>query len=190
MQACVSKTPDTASAVDQWVYSNLVAPVVPRVIECGVSANAITAAGMALSGAGVWAACVGYDATATVCTALRVYCDWLDGPVARCSRSTSNLGDALDHASDLLFFGGMGWVLTRRLCGLARCTFLLALAVLALAAAASYGCTEKYSGSKHNRFLSALIPLCPSRGTQAMLQKLNAGDLPIALLYIAVLQLT
>ena len=190
MRACVTKTPDSASAVERWVYTHLVDPVVPHVVDAGVSANAVTVAGMAFSGAGVYAAYTGHDAVASLCTVLRVYCDWLDGPVARCSDSTSNLGDVLDHASDLLFFGGMGWVLAGRLKGAARCGFLVVLAALTLAAAASYGCTEKYNGSKHNTFLSLFTPLCPSRSVQTTLQRLNAGDLPIAVLYLVVLQLT
>lgn len=190
MRTCVTKSPDSASKLERWVYEHLVDPVVPHVVDAGISANAVTVAGMVLSGTGVWAACRGFDASAALCIMGRVYCDWLDGPVARCSQSTSDLGDALDHTSDLLFYGGMGYVLAQRLHGAARCGFLVLLALLAYAAAASYGCTEKYSGSKHNRFLSMFAPLCRSRSMQAMLQRLNAGDLLVSALYLAVLAVT
>jgi len=169
----------------------MITPVVPSVVEAGISANAVTVAGMALSAAGVFAAYKEMNWCATALTVGRVYADWLDGPVSRCSNNTSDLGDALDHISDTIFFLGMGYVLLRRQkTPQRRAAFMGVVVVLILLALIAYGCQEKFHGSDHNGVLGALRPLCASKGVETVIQQMGANDVLLALFYVVVMHVS
>ena len=170
------------------MYRWTVEPVLPFVVK-HFSANEITAAGMAAGGGALWAAGTGNYGWAAAGTAVKTWLDWLDGPAARCSSSVTSLGDALDHVSDLLFYGGMGILLFSRI-ATGHLLYLLLLGLLVVGLATSIGCTEKYHGLPgESATLEWLQGLCPNTGTMKLLQRLNVNDLTLSLYYIAVLLL-
>ena len=173
------------SAVENWMYDCMVQPVLPMFAR-NFSANAITGAGLAVGVGSVWAAYTQHYFWAAGGTLLKTWLDYVDGPVARCTNTTSELGDWLDHVSDWLFYIPMGFVLTARV--QCKALFLLVLGIIAAAFAVSFGCQEKYygssSGSSSVRWLRAL---CPSRKVQRMVQQSNLNDATLSGFYALVL---
>ena len=92
------------------------APVGQWLVRRGVSADVLTASGLAFAALTAWSIGVGYHYLAIVLLALTGFHDMLDGAVAKASHRASQRGSffdsVIDRVSDALLMGGVAYYLT------------------------------------------------------------------------------
>ncbi len=187
MQPCIRKISEKnqRSRLENWMYRYAVNPVLPFFSQ-NFSANAVTGMGLLAGLGSVYAAYTRNYIPAAVLSLLKTWLDYIDGPVARCTGTTSQLGDWLDHLSDWAFYIPMGLLLFSRVpC---KCIYSVTLGVIVLGFLVQFGCQERFSNASNNSPSTQWTQmLCPSRRVQEIVQGAELNDVTLSLFYATVL---
>ena len=107
--------------VTKWVWP-LPARAVVRVLATrGVRPNSVTAVGYVLTALATWWFIEGWFAAGLAAGWIMTFLDTVDGKLARCTLTSSKLGDVLDHGLDLvhppIWWAAWGWGLAANFAG-------------------------------------------------------------------------